>query len=139
MLRDQCFRRPSGYYTSRVAGTVHARETRSCHCGVLRSMSRTAAHGSWLSDSSHRLDPKCMLKGRSDGSRLSLFFAHLGAFPLKKSVVTRSDPFVETDIVPRSPVIITAAPLADHLSTTSLCGCPNTEDRPTEMIANFAR
>src|SRR5438045_2542750 len=52
--------------------------------------------------------------------------------------ISRSRPSVETEIVPRSPEVITVAPLAFHLSTTSGCGWPKGDERPTEITAYFA-
>jgi len=44
-------------------------------------------------------------------------------------------PQLLTVIVPRWPVVHTSAPLARQRSTTSLCGCPKTEVKPTDITA----
>ena len=46
--------------------------------------------------------------------------------------------FDEIEMVPRSPVVMTDAPLAFHRSTTSACGWPKGDERPTEITAVLA-
>jgi hypothetical protein len=63
-------------------------------------------------------------------------------FFTSRSVVQKrwASKFVPSDtieIVPHSPVVKTLAPVARQRSTTSLCGCPNNERRPTEIMAIF--
>src|SRR5437016_3323752 len=50
-----------------------------------------------------------------------------------------SRPSVVTVIVPHRPVISTSAPLTCQRSTTSLCGWPNIDVWPTEIIARLGR
>src|SRR5260221_239752 len=44
---------------------------------------------------------------------------------------------VDTEIVPRWPVVITVAPLTFHLSTTSGCGWPKGDERSEEHTSEL--